>query len=468
VAKLELFDSSPYNLHTEMKEVENNTKLGKIIHKGANLGLALTLAACGNKTGPPTKNPEITSVKPTISEISPAPIATETALPPSETPTPTMPSEFANVPDNFIAVHNIDSSWSLGYMPEGLTEPIIIPGLLPDPTGIKLEILGEPFIITTETVGSQVKYDPETQIVRFFDPEGDLTAEFNQGETNLVDVRQLHDGCYYGRDEINSFVKISQKTTEINATPYDVIIGTDSEGKETVLAAKMTTYEGKEVWTRISTSDLGGDNGKMIIWINPDQDGAVQVNDKTAEVFISRFFEVVKDGGQGPAITSMKDGKLTIETPYAYDETGFNRVSWETIELDMKNVEILLIQSPVDWAQFVKDHKSLAAKTYSSSFQRSGRGLAIFPTDNGTLIVVLMQDWIRGTSVTPLEIIKINGNDEFAHLFWDPLSVFAYRREDHFALGKVMSGNADAKYPHSEVLSSFEIVPTGLLEKKPN
>jgi hypothetical protein len=240
----------------------------------------------------------------------------------------------------------------------------------------------------------------------------------------------------------------------------------------------MTTYEGKEVWTRISTSDLGGDNGKMIIWINPDQDGAVQVNDKTAEVFISRFFEVVKDGGQGPAITSMKDGKLTIEAPYAHNESGGSEVDWAETTLDLKNVEIRIFESPEEWQEFAHNYPEIAKKVFSRSFNRSGSGVYLTPKEGGgTLLIELhatwnsLQNYWNGKEPLPLSVPEFRDvleSDGFYPSFWVALSVFAYRQEGKNAF-IVASGTGQSQldYPFSDVQGSFDIMPVGFMESLP-
>jgi len=356
-------------------------------------------------------------------------------------------------------------------MPEGQTEPIVIPGLLPDQAGIKLEISGEPFIISSETVSNQVTFDAENGIVRFFDAEGDLAAEYNKGETGLVDVRLLHDVCYYGREEINTFTKISLRTIELNGKPYDAIVGINAEGQETTLAAKMTTYSGEQVWTRISTTELGNNNGQMIIWINPDQDGAVQVNEKTAEVFRSRFFEVVRDGGQGVAINSMTDGKLTIEAPYAYYESGGSDVRWAETTLDMHDVEIRIFESPEEWQEFAHAYSEIAGKVFSSSFGRSGFGVYLTPKDGGgTLLILLNTQWDLAkenywNGKFPLFTSSLKETRDSIEMndlnLWPSLTVFAYRQEGKNAFIACWQTTG---YPITDTQGSFDLLPPGFLE----
>lgn len=383
-----------------------------------------------------------------------------------------------NLPKGFTAVRNKDGTWSIGYLPQGEKEPIIIPSALPDQTGIKLEISGEPFIVTADT---QVVYNAESGIARFYDTKGDLTAEYNKGEEKLVDIRLLHDSCYYGRDEIKSFAKISRMTTEINGQTYNTILGIDTEGREKILAAEMTTYTGEKVWTRISVTDLGNNNGKMIIWINPDQDGAIQVNNKTAEMFRSRFFQVVRDGGQGAAISGMTDGKLTIETPYAYYETGGSDVKWETTTLDMHNIEIRILESQEEWQEFAHNYPDIAAKVFSNSFGRSGNGVYFSPkSDGGTLVVVLDTFWSGnfGPYFTKerdwrldwnnVEGLKSALDESVWATFWEPLTVFSYRSEGKDAFAIATSGVGFARYPFGTTRGALDTLTKGFLDTHPH
>jgi hypothetical protein len=179
----------------------------------------------------------------------------------------------------------------------------------------------------------------------------------------------------------------------------------------------------------------------MIIWINPDQDGAVQVNDKTAEVFISRFFEVVKDGGQGPAITSMKDGKLTIEAPYAHSESGGSEVDWAETTLDLKNVEIRIFESPEEWQEFAHNYPGIAKKVFSSGLNRSGYGVYLTPKEGGGTLVVMpyiqwdsyLGDVWNGNTPSLMTIDEArNELNMYGFNGWllIPLTTFAYRQEE--------------------------------------
>lgn len=312
-------------------------------------------------------------------------------------------------------------------------------------------------------------------------PDLTLPAEITATPDNVETAEEidniLHDSCYYGRDEIDSYARIFSGTTEINDRTYNTIIGVDGEGQETILAVEMTTYTSEKVWTRISVTDLGEGNGQMIMWLNPDQDGATQVSEQTAEIFLERFLEVVRDGGQGASITGMQGGQMTLEVPYAYYETGGDHVRWEEETLDLHDVEMRIFQSPEEWQEFVRDYPEMAVKVFSSGLGRSGIGICIFPKDGGgTLMVVLRTEWewILADQWSGDEPLWVNSIAEARDLarrtglysFWVSLTVFAYRQEGKLAFtNAVHTGQGQTEYPVDESTEdAFEWITPGFVE----
>lgn len=239
----------------------------------------------------------------------------------------------------------------------------------------------------------------------------------------------------------------------------------------------MSSFWGPlQVWTRISTADLGGDNGQMVMWINPRQDGAIQVNEDTARIFRDILFRFIRDGGQGEAINSMVNGILRdVLLPESLNPAGGPEVRFVRQDaLDLSEIEIRIFQSPEEWQEFARNYPEYAVKVFSSTFGRSGVGGCLMPREGGGSLLAIpyfLWDsifagiWTGDKPFGGASTIEEARAGELGFSDWlfISLATIAYPQEGENA--SIVARSADKTYPMRQMMEGmFDYLPDGFVE----